>query len=78
MSLTMTETAAADPTRTDSAEGVSARIRQVIRASGRSQREFAAALGLDPTALSKSLRGTRRWRAEDGRWWGRRWCGMRR
>jgi AcrR family transcriptional regulator len=52
MSLTMTD-------------DVSDRLRRVIRASGHSQREFATIIGLDPTALSKSLRGTRRWRDEE-------------
>ena len=35
------------------------RVRGVIRANGTSQREFAARIGMDPTALSKALHGTR-------------------
>lgn len=39
---------------------VADRARRVVRASGLSQREFADRIGLDPTAMSKALRGTRR------------------
>ncbi|HEY0890791.1 MAG TPA: TetR/AcrR family transcriptional regulator [Nocardioides sp.] len=42
------------------AETVADRARRVVRASGMSQREFAARIGMDQTALSKGLRGTRR------------------
>lgn len=41
-------------------ETVHDRARRVVLASGMSQREFADRMGLDQTALSKSLRGTRR------------------
>lgn len=41
-------------------ETVADRARRVVRASGISQREFAARIGMDQTALSKGLRGTRR------------------
>lgn len=44
---------------------VTERIRRVMRAAGHNQREFAELIGLDPTALSKSLHGTRRWRDEE-------------
>jgi AcrR family transcriptional regulator len=45
----------------DDARGTLAdRARRVVRASGLSQREFADRIGLDPTAMSKALRGTRR------------------
>jgi AcrR family transcriptional regulator len=36
------------------------RARQVVLAAPMSQREFADRVGMDPTALSKALRGTRR------------------
>ncbi|WP_026119587.1 TetR/AcrR family transcriptional regulator [Nocardiopsis ganjiahuensis] len=42
---------------------VRGRAREAIRRSGLSQREFAGRLGLDPTKLSKSLTGTRRFTA---------------
>ena len=41
-------------------ETVHERARRVVRAAGISQREFADRIGLDQTALSKALRGTRR------------------
>src|SRR5690348_12906944 len=41
-------------------ETVADRARRAVRASGISQREFADRIGMDPTALSKALRGTRR------------------
>ncbi|WP_067965018.1 TetR/AcrR family transcriptional regulator [Nocardiopsis trehalosi] len=46
-------------------EGLRARVREVIRRTGRSQQAFARALGLEPSKLSKSLTGTRRFRAEE-------------
>ncbi|TQN31123.1 TetR family transcriptional regulator [Haloactinospora alba] len=49
----------------DQLEGLRRRARDVIRRSGRPQREFAAALGLEPSKLSKSLTGTRRFTAEE-------------
>jgi AcrR family transcriptional regulator len=42
-----------------SSDDLVTRIRDVIRANGTSQREFAARIGMDPTALSKALHGTR-------------------
>lgn len=42
-----------------------ARIRELIRHKGLSQREFARAVGLDPTKLSKSLNGTRKFTEAD-------------
>lgn len=36
------------------------RVREVIRRSGRSQRQFGDAIGMEPTKLSKSLTGVRR------------------
>ncbi|MFJ9565282.1 TetR family transcriptional regulator C-terminal domain-containing protein [Streptomyces fuscichromogenes] len=41
------------------------RVRTAIRAAGLSQRELAGRIGMDPTALSKALRGTRRLRARE-------------
>ena len=41
-------------------ETVVDRARRVVRAAGISQREFADRIGMDPTALSKALRGNRR------------------
>ncbi|MEU4433489.1 XRE family transcriptional regulator [Nocardia rhamnosiphila] len=41
------------------------RVRDVIRASGLSQRDFGARIGLDETKLSKSLSGTRRFSSVD-------------
>ncbi|WP_020380365.1 TetR/AcrR family transcriptional regulator [Nocardiopsis potens] len=49
----------------DPLEGLHARVRDVIRRSGRPQREFAAAIDLEPSKLSKSLNGTRRFSAEE-------------
>lgn len=45
--------------------GTPARIRELIRYKGLSQREFARAVGLDPTKLSKSLNGARRFSSVD-------------
>lgn len=47
---------------TDEAASVATRVRDVVRSTGTSQREFADRIGMDPTALSKALRGTRRLR----------------
>ena len=58
MTITMTDTV------TDEA-AVAARIRDVVRSTGTSQREFADRIGMDPTALSKALRGTRRLREDE-------------
>lgn len=44
----------------DGLDGVRMRVREVIRTSGRSQRQFGDAVGLEPTKLSKSLTGVRR------------------
>ncbi len=44
-------------------EEVRGRAREAIHRSGLSQRQFAGRLGLDPTKLSKSLTGTRRFTA---------------
>jgi AcrR family transcriptional regulator len=41
------------------------RVRTAIRAAALSQRELAHRIGMDPTALSKALRGTRRLRDEE-------------
>ena len=49
----------------DGPDGVSERVRALIAATGRSQREYAAALGLDETKLSKSLAGRRRFSASE-------------
>ncbi|MFL6054645.1 MAG: TetR family transcriptional regulator C-terminal domain-containing protein [Actinoallomurus sp.] len=46
-------------------EDLTDRVYDVIRASGLSQREFGARIGLDSTKLSKSLRGVRRFRNEE-------------
>ncbi|MDA8372244.1 MAG: TetR family transcriptional regulator C-terminal domain-containing protein [Nocardiopsaceae bacterium] len=46
-------------------EGLRQRVREAIRRSGRSQREFAGAMDLEPSKLSKSLKGTRRFTAEE-------------
>ncbi|MFI8961708.1 TetR family transcriptional regulator C-terminal domain-containing protein [Streptomyces sp. NPDC053493] len=48
------------PAVADEARAVAERARQVVRAAPGSQRAFAASVGMDPTALSKALRGTRR------------------
>ncbi|WP_326837295.1 TetR/AcrR family transcriptional regulator [Amycolatopsis rhabdoformis] len=45
--------------------GVPERVRAAIRSAGLSQRELAHRIGMDPTALSKALRGTRRLREEE-------------
>ncbi|HET6636834.1 MAG TPA: TetR/AcrR family transcriptional regulator [Streptomyces sp.] len=44
----------------DSAGDVAERVRQVIAAAGCSQREFARRIVMDPSKLSRSLGGTRR------------------
>lgn len=44
---------------------VPARVRDVLASLGETQRDLAAAIGMEPTQLSKSLRGTRRFRAEE-------------
>jgi AcrR family transcriptional regulator len=49
----------------DEAASVAARVRDVVRSTGTSQREFADRIGMDPTALSKALRGTRRLRDDE-------------
>ena len=41
------------------------RVRLVVLSSGMSQREFADGIGMDPTALSKALAGTRRLRDDE-------------
>ncbi|SFR04130.1 DNA-binding transcriptional regulator, AcrR family [Lentzea waywayandensis] len=45
--------------------GLSSRVRTALRAVTLSQRELAVRIGMDPTALSKALRGTRRLRDEE-------------
>ncbi|MFJ6695128.1 TetR family transcriptional regulator C-terminal domain-containing protein [Streptomyces sp. NPDC091272] len=47
----------------DTSSGVAERVRQVIAAAGVSQREFARRVVLDPSKLSRSLGGTRRFTA---------------
>ncbi|MFF4704735.1 TetR family transcriptional regulator C-terminal domain-containing protein [Streptomyces sp. NPDC001288] len=47
------------------AAGLPARVRTTIRAASLSQRELAGRIGMDPTALSKALRGTRRLRDQE-------------
>ncbi|GAB3697041.1 TetR family transcriptional regulator C-terminal domain-containing protein [Nocardiopsis oceani] len=49
----------------DTTDDVRSRAREAIRRSGFSQREFADRLGIDPTKLSKSLTGTRRFTARE-------------
>lgn len=49
----------------DGADSVRGRAREAIRRSGLSQRQFAAGLGIDPSKLSKSLTGTRRFTAQE-------------
>ncbi|GAA3755920.1 AcrR family transcriptional regulator [Spinactinospora alkalitolerans] len=49
----------------DPLEGLRRRVREVVGASGQPQREFAATMGLEPSKLSKSLKGTRRFTAEE-------------
>ncbi|GAB3497003.1 TetR family transcriptional regulator C-terminal domain-containing protein [Nocardiopsis coralliicola] len=49
----------------DPQAGLRGRVRDLIRRSGRPQREFAAGMGLEPTKLSKSLNGTRRFTPEE-------------
>jgi AcrR family transcriptional regulator len=46
-------------------EELRVRVQEVIRESGLSQREFGDRIGLEPTKLSKSLRGTRRFTHEE-------------
>lgn len=45
--------------------GLPERVRDVIRRSGRTHREFAAAVDLEHTKLSKSLKGVRRFSAAE-------------
>lgn len=45
--------------------GLRARVRTAIQASALSQRELARRIGMDPTALSKVLSGTRRLREDE-------------
>ncbi|QBI53372.1 TetR/AcrR family transcriptional regulator [Streptomonospora litoralis] len=49
----------------DPLEGLRQRVRELILRSGRSQREFADTVRLEPSKLSKSLKGTRRFSAEE-------------
>ncbi|HEX4252601.1 MAG TPA: TetR/AcrR family transcriptional regulator [Pseudonocardia sp.] len=49
----------------DAAAAVAARVRDAVRAAPVSQRKFADRIGMDPTALSKALRGTRRLREDE-------------
>ncbi|MFD3683261.1 TetR family transcriptional regulator C-terminal domain-containing protein [Nocardiopsis sp. NPDC058631] len=49
----------------NAADDVRGRVREAIRRSGLSQRQFAAGLGIDPGKLSKSLTGTRRFTARE-------------
>ncbi|GHH50655.1 TetR/AcrR family transcriptional regulator [Streptomyces candidus] len=55
---------AAEP-RSGSASAVADRVRQVIAAAGVSQREFARRIVMDPSKLSRSLGGTRRFTAAE-------------
>ncbi|MFF5970537.1 TetR family transcriptional regulator C-terminal domain-containing protein [Streptomyces sp. NPDC012769] len=48
------------PMGADDVRAVAERARLVVRAAAGSQRAFAERIGMDPTALSKSLRGSRR------------------
>lgn len=48
-----------------STDGLTARVRTALRAAALSQRGLAVRIGMDPTALSKALRGTRRLRDEE-------------
>jgi AcrR family transcriptional regulator len=59
MATAMVNSATADPA------AVAARVRDVVRSISASQREFADRIGMDPTALSKALRGTRRLREDE-------------
>ncbi|GAA3486677.1 TetR/AcrR family transcriptional regulator [Streptomyces cremeus] len=49
----------------DSAAAVAARVREVVAAAGVSQREFARRVVMDPSKLSRSLGGTRRFTAAE-------------
>ncbi|MFJ2743407.1 TetR family transcriptional regulator C-terminal domain-containing protein [Streptomyces sp. NPDC087440] len=64
---TATETAAdtAAETAADTATDVAARVREVVAAAGVSQREFARRVVMDPSKLSRSLGGTRRFTAAE-------------
>lgn len=44
---------------------VPGRVRDVLSSLGETQRDLAAAIGMEPTQLSKSLGGTRRFRPEE-------------
>lgn len=48
-----------------SVTSIADRVRDVIQASGLSQRDFGARIGLDESKLSKSLKGTRRFSSVD-------------
>ena len=58
MTTTMTNTETDDT-------AIAARVRDVVRSTRTTQREFADRIGMDPTALSKALRGTRRLREDE-------------
>ncbi len=49
----------------DSAASVAARVREVVAAAGVSRREFARRVVMDPSKLSRSLGGTRRFTAAE-------------
>jgi AcrR family transcriptional regulator len=44
---------------------VQQRVRTAVAASGESQRDFAVAIGLEPTKLSKALKGIRRFQPDE-------------
>jgi AcrR family transcriptional regulator len=48
-----------------STDSVNMRARRAVRATGATQREFAARIGMDETALSKALAGSRKLRPEE-------------
>lgn len=48
-----------------SVDVVPGRVRDVVASLGETQRDFAAAIGIEPTKLSKSLVGTRRFRPDE-------------
>jgi AcrR family transcriptional regulator len=47
------------------ADSISSRARRAVRATGATQREFAARIGMDQTTLSKALKGSRKIRPEE-------------
>ena len=57
MTTTMTNTAS----EADEVAAVASRVRDAVRSAPISQREFADRIGMDPTALSKALRGYSAW-----------------